>query len=138
MEITWNIIRTGGLTISAYAFASVQNLIKGIRETSTAEFVVRHHSKTTLDIEISYPDGKDNFAVAHVPPGGEKFKFQEKTVRNLFDGSTYVRRNFRLTKTQGFPELKEYLTLVLKSLVSDMEDLKVNLYLYEMPEFNNI
>lgn len=138
MNIDWNIIHTGGLTISAYVFASVQNFVKGIRETGTADFVVRHNTKTTLDIEISYPGGRDNFRVGYIPPGAEKFKFQKSTSRSIFDGTSRSRYHFKLTKAQGLPELKEYLTLVLKSLVSDMEDLKVNLYLYEMPEFNNI
>lgn len=137
MNVDWNIIHTGGLTISAYVFASVKNLVKGIRETGTADFVVRHHSKTTLDIEISYPGGEDNFKVAHIPPGAEKFKFQKRTIRSIFDGSSHILHHFKLTKTQGFPELKEYLSVVLDNLALDMEELKVNLFLYQMPEFEN-
>jgi hypothetical protein len=139
MEINWNIKHTSGLTISYYAFSDVKRLISRIRETLTADFVVRHETKTSLSAEISCTggDGHDSFAVGHIPKGGEKFKYHERTVHNIFYGTTATRRYFKLTKTQGLPELKEYLRLVLLELMPDVPSLTVNLTLYRVPELES-
>lgn len=136
MNINWNVKSTGGLTICSYAFSDVRRLVNDIRESGTVDFVVRHDTKTSLDIELSCPkdDSRDCFAVAHIPPGAEKFKFHERRISNIFDGKVHVRKLFKLTKTQGLEELKEYLSLILQQLIPDQQDLSVNLFLYKVPE----
>ena len=136
MNITWNIKRANSLCIFSYAFASVDRLRLGIRETGIADFLIRHQTKTSLNIEISTPKdgGRDNFCVGYVPKGAEKFKFHEKTTLGIFDSTPHTRSYFKLTKTQGLPELKEYLSLVLQELVPNMENITVNLTLYKLPE----
>ena len=136
MEINWNVTHISGLTISYYAFSDVKRLVGRIRETRTADFVVRHETKTSLSATISCAGdgGHDSFAVGHVPKGGEKFKYHERTVNNIFYGTSSTRRYFKITKAQGLPELKEYIRLVLLELVPDVPSLTVNLTLYKVPE----
>ena len=136
MKINWNLKKADGLTICSYAFASVAKLIQDIKETGKVDFVVRHATKTSLDIEISCPKdgGRHNFAVAYIPEGAEKFKFHEKVIRGVFDSKPRTRHYFKLTKTQGLAELKEYLAIVLERLVPGTESLDVNLTFYKVPE----
>ena len=136
MIINWNTHHINSLLICHCSFASVTGLKDGIRESKTVDFLVRHSTKTSLDIEISSPGAPEhNFTVAHIPPGAERFKFLRQTVRNIFDGSESVHERFKLTKTQGLPELKEYLSLVLAALVPDAGELDANITLFRMPEF---
>lgn len=135
MNITWNLSKADGCNFSCYAFSSPQRLVKAIRESGTVDFFIQHETKTSLDIEISSPGSdRDRFAIAHIPIGAEKFKFHEKTTYGVFDSKPCVRHHFKLTKTQGLTELKEYLTIVLKALVPEIENLNVNIVFYKIPE----
>ena len=140
MNLTWNINKANGLCISSYAFASVAQLKLDIKQTGVVNFFIRHQTKTSLNIEISCPKdgGRHNFCVGYVPKGAEKFKFHTQTTYGIFDGKPSVRNYFKLTKTQGLDELKEYLTLVLKELLPDVDGLTVNVTLYELPEADNL
>jgi hypothetical protein len=135
MKINWNTRRADGLVISANSRASMQKLAEGIRQCKAADFDVRHCTKTSLDIEISTPAAPEhNFRVALIPKGAEKFKFHHQRETNVFDGTTAIRERFKLTKDQGLPELKEYLSLVLKNLVPGEEELTATIHLYKTPE----
>ena len=136
MTIDWNIDKTSNLVISSYAFAKAANLAADIRATGTVDFLARHYSKTAVDVEISCQrgDGSNNFTVAHIPKGAEKFSFLGTTSRNIFDGNVTARHYFRLTKKQGLEELKEYLRLVLEQMLPDVEHLEATLTLYKVPE----
>lgn len=138
MDINWNVRRTGGLMISSYAFAEQAKLAAGIRETGTVSFLVRHATKTSLDIEVSCPaaDGRHNFAVAYIPKGTEMYKFHTQATRNVFTCEVTQRHRFKLTKTQGLPELKHYLSLVIRDLVPDLGAVEAEIVLYNMPEFD--
>ena len=46
----------------------------------------------------------------------------------------HTRHYFKLSKTQGLPELKEYLSLILNELVPGIESLSVDMTLYKLPE----
>lgn len=135
MNIQWNIRRADGLSISYYAFASVKKLVEDIRETGKADILVRHNTKTSLSITVSSTkDAGQSFHVGYIPVGAEKFKFHAATTTGIFDNVPRTRHYFKLTRTQGLPELKEYLSFVLDELVPGMESLTVNMTLYKIPE----
>lgn len=138
MNVNWNITKSNGLTISHYAFANANKLREGIRETKTVQFVVFPCTKTSLNIEISCSQKNEghNFLVGYIPAGAEKFTFHKRTTCGIFDGVPHTRYHFKLTKKQGLPELKEYLSLVLKDYVPDVEKLDADILLYhiDIPE----
>ena len=135
MKIQWNIRRYDGLSISSYAFASVKKLVEDIRETGKADILVRHNTKTSLSITISSTkDAGQSFHIGYIPAGAEKYKFHAATTTGIFDNVPRTRHYFKLTRTQGLPELKEYLSFVLDELVPGVESLTVNMTLYKIPE----
>lgn len=135
MNIQWNIRRANGLSISSYAFASVQKLVEDIRETGKADILVRHNTKTSLSVTISSTkDAGQSFHVGYIPAGAEKFKFHAATTTGIFDNVPRTRHYFKLSKTQGLAQLKEYLSLVLDELVPGMESLSIDMTLYKLPE----
>ncbi len=136
MNIDWNIQHLQkGYIHSATSYANVKELVRGISESGIADFFVRHETKTSLNIEISSPGAPGHsFGVALVPPGAEKFKFLDRSHYNIFTDETTATKQFRLTRTQGLPELREYLSLVLSWLVPGADALKVNVTLYQLPE----
>ena len=67
----------------------------------------------------------DTFTVAHIPVGGEKFKYVEQYFDGVFDSG--MRYYFRISKKQGMTELKEYLTMVLTDMNLSVDSLNVNL-----------
>lgn len=136
MKINWTVRKSAGLTISAYLFANVNRLIHDIRESGRVTFTVRHQTKTSLNINISCPkEGScHEFGVGYIPPGAEKFKFHEKVSRGVFDAKQTVRHHFRISRTQGLPELKEYLSLVLEHHLPDVQELDAEIILYKVPE----
>lgn len=135
MNIQWNIHRADGLSISSYAFASVKKLVEDIRETGKVDIVVMHNTKTSLAVTISSTkDAGQSFYVSYIPAGAEKFKFHTATTTGIFDNVPRTRHYFKLSKTQGLAQLKEYLSLVLDELVPGMESLSVDMTLYKLPE----
>lgn len=135
MDIQWNIQRAQGLSISSYAFASVKKLVEDIRETGKADILVKHNTKTSLSITISSTkDAGQSFHIGYIPAGAEKFKFHTTTTTGIFDNVPHTRHYFKLSKTQGLPELKEYLALVLQAFVPEATELTANLTLYKLPE----
>ena len=136
MNITWNIRRENSLCVSSYFFANVEKLKEGIRRSKKVSFVVRHQTKTSVAIEISCPEESKghNFDVAYIPSGAEKFKFHDKVTYGVFDSKPRERHYFKIGKKQGFPELKEYLSIILDNLVPELTEVKVELVLYRIPE----
>lgn len=135
MNIQWNIRKADGLNICSYAFASVKKLVEDIRKTGKADIVVMHQTKTSLSVTISSTeDAGQSFRIGYIPTGAEKYKFHAATTTSIFDNISRTRHYFKLTRTQGLPELKRYLSLVLDELVPGMESLTVNMTLYKIPE----
>ena len=134
MEINWNTAKAKGLIISSYSYANIETLKEGIRETRSVQFVIFPCTKTSVNIEISCPkkDGRHNFYIAHIPARAEKFKFLEKTTCGIFDNKPRTRYHFKLNKKQGIPELKEYLAIILKEYVPDVESVDADLLLYDI------
>lgn len=135
MNIQWNIRRADGLSICSYYLASVKKLVEDIRETGKVDILVMHHTKTSLSITISSTeDAGQCFRIGYIPTGAEKYKFHAATTTGIFDNISRTRHYFKLTRTQGLPELKEYLSIVLDELVPGMESLSVDVTLYKLPE----
>ena len=135
MKIQWSIRRADGLSISSYAFASVKKLVEDIRETGKADILIRHNTKTSLSITISSTkDAGQSFHIGYIPAGAEKLKFHTATTTGIFDNVPHTRHYFKLSKTQGLPELKEYLSLILNELVPGIESLSVDMTLHKLPE----
>ena len=109
--------------VSHYAHADVLRMKQNIEQSKTVYISVRKRTKTTLDINLYH--GKDDFAVAHIPAGAEKFKFVEAYFNGIFSSS--LNHYFRISKKQNMAALKYYLKQVLDELHLNIDTLTVNL-----------
>ena len=132
MNYNWNIKYSPcpPCIVSHYAHANINNMKRNIEESKTVYVSVRKRTKTTLDINLYH--GKDDFAVAHIPAGAEKFKFVEAYFNGIFSSS--LNYYFRISKKQGLSELKEYLELVIAELNLSVDTLNVEMNIIGIEE----
>lgn len=136
MEIQFNIKHTPNppCMVSHLMYGNVNRMKQNIERTGKANISVRRRTKTTLDINLWFDE--DDFCVAHIPAGAEKFKFVETTEYNFFDSHAHTHHYFRISKKQNLPELKEYLELVLKELNLSVETIEVYMNIIGVEELN--
>lgn len=136
MEINWKTTHINSVSTSMLIFSNLERLTGNIRKCGKAVFSISRHSKTSLDITVSSGDRSctDTFAVAHAPKGTEDLSFVTTTNYSFLDGTNHTRKHFRLSKKQGLPELKRYLTAVLEEILPGMENLEVELVINDIPE----
>ncbi len=136
MKIDWKITHINCTTVSHLMFSNLGRLTGNIRRCGKAVFGISRHSKTSLDIDVSSgdPSCSDAFAVAHVPKGTEDLSFVTTTNYSFLDGTNHTRKHYRLSKKQGLPELKRYLTAVLEEMLPGMKNLEVELVINDIPE----
>lgn len=134
MNINWNIKYSPQPTcvVSRYVFANIQRMRRNIEGSGKVNVSVSRRTKTTLDIHFWYD--KDSFAIAHIPAGAEKFKFVEASQYSFFDSSNSTRYYFRISKRQGLPELKEYISFVLGELNLSLDTLAVDMNIIGIKE----
>lgn len=125
MRIFWNIKHRPkpACTVSCYKHSDVKRMKQNIEKQHTVNITVSYRTKTSVSISLWYDD--DTFTVAHIPVGGEKFKYVEQYFDGVFDSG--MRYYFRISKKQGMTELKEYLTMVLTDMNLSVDSLNVNL-----------
>ena len=116
--------------VSHYAHADVLRMKQNIEQSKTVYISVKKRTKTTLDINLYH--GKDDFAVAHIPAGAEKFKFVEAYFNGIFSSS--LNHYFRISKKQNLSELKEYLELVIAELNLSVDTLNVDMNIIGVEE----
>lgn len=138
MKIDWKTTHVSGTSASVLLFSNLERLTDNIRRCGKVVFGISRHSKTSLDIDVSSGDRScaDTFAVAYVPKGTEDLSFVTTTSYSYLDGTHHVRSHFRLSKRQGLPELKRYLTAVLEDMLPDMESVEVELVINNIPELS--
>ncbi len=136
MEINWNIKHSPKppCMVSHYLHGDVARMKQNIEKAGRANISVRKRTKTTLDINLWFD--RDDFGVAHIPAGAEKFKFVETTDYSFFDSRAHTHQYFRISKKQGLSALKEYLELVLKELNLSIETLVVDMNIIGVEELN--
>lgn len=132
MNYNWNIKHNPKppCVVSYYAYADINRMKQNIEESKTVYVSVRKRTKTTLDISLYH--GKDDFAVAHIPAGAEKFKFVEAYFNGIFSSS--LNHYFRISKKQNLSELKEYLELVIAELNLSVDTLNVDMNIIGVEE----
>ena len=138
MKIDWKITHIDCTTVSHLMFSNLARLTGNIRRCGKAVFGISRHSKTSLDIDVSSgdPSCSDAFAVAHVPKGTEDLSFVTTTSYSFLDGTRHVRCHFRLSKRQGLPELKRYLSAILEEMLPGMESVEAELVINRIPELS--
>ena len=132
MDYNWNIKHSPKppCMVSHYAHADVLRMKQNIEQSKTVYISVRKRTKTTLDINLYH--GKDDFTVAHIPAGAEKFKFVEAYFDGIFSSS--LNHYFRISKKQNLSELKEYLELVIAELNLSVDTLNVDMNIIGVEE----
>ena len=118
--------------VSYYAHGNIFRMKRNIEESKTVHVSVRRRTKTTLDINLHL--GEDDFSVAHIPDGAEKFKFAEAYFDGVFDSR--LNYYFRISKKQNLPELKEYLELVIAEFKLSIDTLNVDMNIIDVEELS--
>lgn len=128
MNINYNILSVPENRILITSMSSGygrQQLINDIVAQKQCAFTIKPFSKTSLDVRISVPNTNENWVVGvnTMPPGAEKFKFLTRRYVSPYYGTETFSHYFKVLKSQGANELKEYLEIVLKDLLQDHADL---------------
>lgn len=109
------------LCTSMFSGSTVEDLVKGIRETKKINFFVTRHTKTSLSIAISSGSNKDDSFLVVTKVEGFKFLFSPAH-RDFLGGEVPDRYFFKVTKNQQMVELGKYLWHVMRHILEFTPD----------------
>jgi hypothetical protein len=96
-------------------FAKPKDFLEEIMRQKKIEIDLKFVTKTSLHISLCI-NGKFSFLLAWDNP---KFKFLVRDDMNYLSGERTIKYHFKLTKHQGYLELKQYIEDCLDSILKD-------------------
>lgn len=102
-------------------FGGQDDFIKEIINTGRVEVTISYNSKTSLYISLSI-NGKFSF---HLPFSNPKFKFLTTESYSYFTNESTTKNYFKLSKYQGYYELKEYIVDCLHHMLEKFEGMGI-------------
>lgn len=97
--------------------ANQNDFYKEILNQKRVEVDISYLTKTSLHISLCI-NGKFSFQLAFNNP---KFKFLIREELNYFTGTKPIKHHFKITKHQGYLELKQYVEDCLNSILKEYD-----------------